>query len=74
MSICPACGASFECGATDAKTEQPCWCTQLPLLPRDAYRPDHLDAAASRCFCPHCLRALLAEQRAGQEQGSGKSG
>ena len=65
MSICPRCGTSFECGMKDAAAgTEPCWCTQLPTLPPDAYRPDKTNDAASRCFCPYCLRALVAAQNA----------
>ncbi len=59
MSTCSRCGAAFECGMVDGMSE-PCWCTQLPPLPRQAYVEDQEDAAAARCFCPACLRALLA--------------
>lgn len=62
MSICSRCGTTFECGMTDAAGGEPCWCTQLPILPLEAYRPNTDDAAASTCFCPGCLRAALAAQ------------
>jgi Cysteine-rich CWC len=65
MSVCPRCGTRFECGmadvdvsAADAGAAPPCWCTRLPALPADAFVPDRQDIAASRCFCPTCLRAL----------------
>ncbi len=64
MSTCPRCGAAFECGMADAGATEPCWCTQLPTLPATAYVPDKVDDALSRCFCPNCLRALLAAQHA----------
>jgi hypothetical protein len=59
MSLCPRCGASFECGMVEA-TAQPCWCTRLPALPA-ACLPAPEDEAAGRCFCPDCLRAMAAE-------------
>jgi hypothetical protein len=61
MSICPRCGTAFECGMAGAVSpDEPCWCTRLPALPVDAYLPVKGHSASSRCFCPYCLRALLA--------------
>ncbi|MGH8807829.1 MAG: cysteine-rich CWC family protein [Noviherbaspirillum sp.] len=69
MSICQRCGLAFECAMTEGASE-PCWCTQLPILPRQAYVPNKDDAAASRCFCPYCLRGLLAAQNASPQTGN----
>ncbi len=59
MSACVACGQSFQCGMVDTGAPDPCWCTQLPPLPAE-----QLQAAADRgkagCYCPDCLRALVA--------------
>lgn len=66
MTICPRCGTVFECGMTAGK--EPCWCAALPSLPPDAYLPNRDDAAASRCFCPYCLRALLAANEAAPQK------
>jgi hypothetical protein len=61
MSICTRCGTAFDCGMVDAPASAaPCWCTRLPVLPPGAYLPAKDDPASSRCFCPNCLRALLA--------------
>lgn len=61
MSICPHCGTAFECGMADAAVAgEPCWCTRLPPLPSSAYSPTKGAPANSRCFCPYCLRTLLA--------------
>jgi len=56
MSICPRCRAEFTCCMNDAPAAAPCWCTALAPLPRAAYRSD------SDCFCPQCLRELVAEK------------
>jgi hypothetical protein len=65
MSSCARCGAAFECGMVDECAEgaagAPCWCTLLPVLPPSAYSAANEDPASSRCFCPGCLRTLLAE-------------
>lgn len=60
MSICARCGTAFECGMADRCSDEPCWCARLPALPAGAYLPAGDDPASSRCFCAHCLRALLA--------------
>lgn len=62
MSTCSRCGAVFGCGMTDADSDEPCWCTQLPTLPPSAYVADNGDAMSGSCFCPQCLRALVAAQ------------
>jgi hypothetical protein len=59
MSVCQRCGGSFECGMTEGSSEA-CWCTQLPILPRQAYVVDGDGAGTSTCFCPDCLRGLLS--------------
>jgi hypothetical protein len=61
MSICPRCGTTFGCGMADASaSDTPCWCMEMPVLPRASTIPLKDDPAASRCFCPDCLRGLLS--------------
>lgn len=55
MSDCAQCGQHFSCGMVDADAAAPCWCTTLPALPADQLGRDN-----PRCYCPACLRALLA--------------
>ena len=55
MSTCVSCGAGFDCGMVDAAAPSPCWCTALPPLPAEQLGRD-----AAGCYCPDCLRALLA--------------
>ena len=55
MSDCVRCGKTFQCGMVDAGAPDPCWCTTLPPLPASA-----LGREAAGCYCPDCLRALLA--------------
>jgi hypothetical protein len=62
MSECPQCGKRFECGMADVSANagtsaaaSPCWCTTLPMLPASLLGRD-----AASCYCPDCLRALLA--------------
>jgi hypothetical protein len=59
MSACPRCGAQFGCGAANAASDGPCWCTRLPPLDPRTVALQGADAAG-RCFCPRCLRELLA--------------
>jgi hypothetical protein len=46
----------MEAAAGDTR----CWCAQLPPLPISPPQQTSSDVAANRCFCPDCLRALLA--------------
>lgn len=62
MSTCSSCGASFECGMTDGPADAPCWCTQLPTLPPEAY-VRNAGGESAGCFCPDCLRALISRSR-----------
>lgn len=63
MSECARCGKSFQCGMVDADpptsrsspSSPPCWCTTLPPLPAGMLGRD-----APGCYCPDCLRALVA--------------
>lgn len=55
MSECVQCGKSFSCGMVDADASSPCWCTAVPPLP-----PALLSRDGASCYCPDCLRALLA--------------
>ncbi len=50
-TLCPACGQQNQCGVAAGAAD--CWCRQLPQL-------SSADASAVACYCPVCLRALLA--------------
>ncbi len=55
--ICVRCGASFRCG--NVAGDPTCWCAELPpVMP--------LDAAATSCFCPACLREEVARRVAAE--------
>jgi hypothetical protein len=56
-STCPRCGARFTCGNVAGTTT--CWCASLPVL-------TSADKAATACYCPACLRELLAAEAAGK--------
>lgn len=58
MSICSRCGDEFSCGMVDSR-DQPCWCVQLPKLPRSAIDAD--PEGSTSCLCPSCLKARIAE-------------
>ncbi len=52
--ICPACGASVECGRQAGREH--CWCADLPrLLPV----PD----VGTGCFCPPCLEREIRRRQ-----------
>ena len=53
--LCPRCGKAFTCGM-QAGAER-CWCADLPPL-------GALDPAQKGCYCPDCLKALIAEREA----------
>ncbi|MCC7310537.1 MAG: cysteine-rich CWC family protein [Sulfuritalea sp.] len=55
-SVCPRCGERFACGMLAGAAR--CWCADLPPL---CAPPD----PAAGCFCPGCMRALLAAPGAG---------
>jgi hypothetical protein len=44
----------------EAAGDTRCWCTQLPPLPLNVSQQTTKDAVPNRCFCPDCLRTLLA--------------
>lgn len=46
---CFACGAAFECGATEPDGK--CWCTELPHVSANPTNPT--------CLCPACLKARI---------------
>ncbi|MFC7516326.1 cysteine-rich CWC family protein [Herbaspirillum sp. GCM10030257] len=69
MSICKRCGAEFSCGMTDVNGEDPCWCTQIQALPRTAYVGSNTNEGSPSCFCPQCLRALVAMQQKSATDG-----
>lgn len=48
-TICPVCGAAFECGV--AAGAPACWCAGLPPVP---------PVAGEGCLCPRCLAARAA--------------
>jgi predicted RNA-binding Zn-ribbon protein involved in translation (DUF1610 family) len=63
--ICPKCGAAFVCGSAAGAAS--CWCAELP--PALAL-PD----AASGCYCPACLREIIARQGQGRGPVAGTNG
>ena len=71
MSTCKRCGADFACGMADPSGDEPCWCTQIPALPRSAYVGSDTDADDGNpsCFCPQCLRTLVAMQQKSSTDG-----
>jgi hypothetical protein len=50
-TVCPVCGGVFACGMRSGAA---CWCAALPPL---TFPPD----AGKGCYCPDCLKAMLAE-------------
>ncbi len=54
LGACPRCGREFVCGMSAGMDK--CWCAELPALGR-------LDPDASACYCPDCLKALIAERQ-----------
>ena len=54
LSACPRCGREFACGMRAGLDK--CWCAELPVL-------GPLDPDASACYCPDCLKALIAERQ-----------
>ncbi len=72
MSACIRCGQSFQCGMVDAGAPEPCWCTQLPALPAEQLQ---LAAASGKagCYCPDCLRALVAGTTEGRRRNEGEA-
>jgi len=70
MNLCERCGAGFGCAMADPGAAEPCWCSRMPPLPAAAYRlSDGGSASAASCFCPDCLRALLAASAAETQKG-----
>lgn len=67
MSECVKCRKAFDCGMADPGTASPCWCSALPVLPRE-----QLNREANACYCPDCLNALLARSGRGAT-GNGAS-
>lgn len=61
MSQCDRCGITFSCGMVDSTSKDACWCTQLPLLPAPVLGQD-----SAHCYCPDCLRELLAQSTEAQ--------
>lgn len=53
-STCPRCGKPFTCGM-QAGLER-CWCADLPLIGPP-------DPEQKGCYCPDCLKALIAERQ-----------
>jgi hypothetical protein len=65
MSACSRCGAAFSCGMVDAPGA-PCWCLQMPVLPRSAIVADRENGIAT-CLCQACLKARLDEAANGMQ-------
>ncbi|SMB25077.1 conserved protein of unknown function [Sterolibacterium denitrificans] len=63
---CPRCGAAFVCGVNDGTVR--CWCADLPVLQgvieAAAAAERSADSGCASCYCPTCLRELLAAQSA----------
>ncbi|MBI5923123.1 MAG: cysteine-rich CWC family protein [Betaproteobacteria bacterium] len=56
-NICPRCGKAFTCGMNAGQAS--CWCAELPPLA--------IPESGSGCYCPECLRQLVAAQQQDQE-------
>ncbi len=54
-NVCPRCGATFTCGMQAGHAT--CWCAGLPHLPPP-------DPATPGCYCPDCLKILIAQRQA----------
>lgn len=67
MSLCVRCGASFSCAMVDGEdNDQPCWCTAMPpVLPV----PSGATGTNAGCYCPACLRLVIAQQQGDTQQG-----
>lgn len=59
MSRCPDCGIEFKCGVEQSGDDAPCWCIQLPPLPRNAEATTNGTAKMDSCFCPGCLQRRI---------------
>ena len=59
MSRCAECGLEFSCGMMEGDGQAPCWCMQLPALPRALLATQPAGKAA--CFCPACLGRRIEE-------------
>ncbi len=51
----------------DTGAPEPCWCTRLPPLPAEQLKAAELSGKAG-CYCPDCLRAMVAGTAEGMEQ------
>jgi len=60
----------FSCAPVDLSKDQPCWCSALPSLSPADLQALGADPAGS-CFCPACLKTLIAA-RAEQAASDGK--
>lgn len=56
MSRCPDCGIEFKCGVEQFGKDAPCWCMQLPPLPRSDEAKENGTAETGGCFCIACLQ------------------
>jgi len=54
QSVCAGCGGVFTCGMAAGLAR--CWCEDAPPLKA----PPHENQS---CYCPECLKKLLAEER-----------
>ena len=62
---CTRCGAGFTCGMQAGWSQ--CWCAALPAV---VAIPD----AASGCYCPDCLEAVLGSGQGGASTSGSWSG
>jgi hypothetical protein len=57
--VCARCGRAFNCGLLAGAPR--CWCADMPpVTPR----------AGTGCYCPECLRLVVAEQEAQALKGA----
>ena len=60
MSSCPRCGTVFVCANVDGQPGDVCWCTRMPVLPREKLVVQD-DGSLQSCFCKACLQQIADE-------------
>ncbi len=55
-NTCPACGTPFTCGMNAGL--EACWCASLPPVLAVP------SSDVGQCYCPDCLRKVIAEAEA----------